>query len=405
MHTLAVTEQGVCLHAEGDLLSVRRGQTVLRQSRAGEIEQALLFGRVEVTSGALILLLRRNIDLVLLTADGRFRGRLVGRGAKNVQLRLTQYQQMSDATFCLAVARAIVAGKIRNQRQILVRAQRRLRDDELAGVLADLRLADRRVARCDDIEVLRGLEGQAAALYFGQFGKLLRNDEFQFARRTRRPPRDPVNAMLSFGYAVLGSVLETEVLRCGLDPMLGFFHQAAFGRPSLMLDLLEKFRPLVDSLVLRLVNRRQVAPADFIRRGDKTLQELLAEEPGGAESFPTSAPRDEPAPWEDDSSARMEAENETGAAGEGHDAEPAAGTSAQEEGGANGAPHHAVGVYLHDVGRKIFLKELFGRLRDRLYYPPRDANLELRDILRQQCYHLARVIEGKDAEYRPFVTE
>src|SRR5207253_135761 len=140
----------------------------------------------------------------------------------------------------------------------------------------------------DDLDRLRGLEGAAAALYFGQFGKLLRTADLTFAGRTRRPPRDPVNACLSFGYALLGSVLETEVLRCGLEPLIGFLHQPAYGRPSLMLDLLEEFRPLVDALVVRLVNLRQLGPRDFERRGGPDLEEILAEEPPD-EALPDAA--------------------------------------------------------------------------------------------------------------------
>ncbi|HQU47460.1 MAG TPA: CRISPR-associated endonuclease Cas1, partial [Pirellulales bacterium] len=126
------------------------------------------------------------------------------------------------------------------------------------------------------LDRLRGLEGQGAALYFSQFGKLLRVPQFDFTHRNRRPPRDPVNACLSFGYAVLGSLVESQAQRCGLDPTLGFLHQAAYGRPSLALDVLEEFRPLVDGLVLRLLNRRQLGPNDFERRSDISLEEALA---------------------------------------------------------------------------------------------------------------------------------
>jgi CRISPR-associated protein Cas1 len=263
MHALAISEQGTTVHADGDTLALRRGESVLRRVRVGELDQVLLFGGVDITSRAMALLLRREIDLVLLTQNGNFRGRLCGRGSKNVQLRLTQYQRSTDPAFCLGVARAIVAGKLQNQRQILLRAQRRLQDNDLAVVLGSLRVLGQRASDCGNLDVLRGLEGQGASLYFGQFGKLIRNPAFQFSTRTRRPPRDPVNALLSFGYAVLGSTAETEVYRCGLDPMLGFLHQSAYGRPSLMLDLLEEFRPLVD--ILR-APERQATPTRRARR-------------------------------------------------------------------------------------------------------------------------------------------
>ncbi len=378
MHALAVTEQGAALHAEGETLVLLRGERRMRQVRLQDVDEVLLFGRVEITSGAIAALARRGVNLVFLTAAGNFRARLTGRGSKNVALRLTQYARTTDLEFAARVARAIVAAKIVHQRALLLRAQRRLQDDALAETLGRMRLLAERAERETDLEVVRGLEGQAAALYFSQFGKALQTPELPFEGRTRRPPKDPVNACLSFGYALLGTIVETEVLRCGLDPMLGFLHRPDYGRPSLMLDLLEEMRPIVDALTLRLINRRQLGPADFVRRGDESVEEILAGGgdaatargaglPGGASVGVAAGDRVETAP-----------------------SVPAPAASAE-------------GVYLGDTGRKIYLAEFFRRLRERLFYPPREGVFELRDILREQVYHMARVIEGKEADYRPFV--
>jgi CRISPR/Cas system-associated endonuclease Cas1 len=281
------------------------------------------------------------------------------------------------------------------------------------------------------LEVLRGFEGQGAALYFGQLGKLIRNPAFHFTGRTRRPPRDPVNALLSFGYAVWGSIAETEVYRRGLDPMLGFLHQPAYGRPSLMLDLLEEFRPRIDTLVLRVINRRQLGEDDFEQRAEKTAEEILAEPLPAAEvrsregdegaEFPWDEPLglDVPRPASDARAERTAGQPVHGSSGGDPNGRPGDAAQADPcEALADGsysavdrpaadaaAGHSVVGVYLNDVGRKIFLNELFGRLRDRLYYPPRDATLELREIMRQQLHHLARVIERKDETYVPFASE
>ena len=399
MHTLAISEQGTSVHADGDTLVVQRGKSVLRRIRAGELEQVLLLGGVEVTRRAMNLLLRREIEMVLLTQNGKFRGRLSGRASKNVQLRLAQYQRSTDPAFCVSVARAIVAGKLQNQRQILLRAQRQLQDNDLAVALGNLRVMGRRAAECADLDVLRGFEGQGAALYFGQFGKLIRNSTFQFTTRNRRPPRDPVNALLSFGYAVLGSIAETEVYRCGLDPMLGFLHQPAYGRPSLMLDLLEEFRPLIDALVLRVVNRRQVAAKDFDQRTGQSLAEMLADEsPPGESGQPVIQ-------LLDDSLTEPTALAETGTGSPAHDAPAVSPQPSSFSVQPSAVTLPEVGVYLNDMGRKVYLNELFRRLRERLYYPPRDGQLELRDILRQQIYHLARVIEQKDEVYVPFTSD
>jgi CRISP-associated protein Cas1 len=360
MHALAITEQGTQVHVQGDTLLLSRAAQVLRRVRLVEIHEVLLFGAVELTSAAVALLARRGIDVVFLSRQGYFRARLVGRGSGQAILRLDQLRQALDPAFCVAVARALVAGKISHQRLLLLRAQRRLADAALAEALGRMRLLVEACPGVTDLERLRGVEGQAAALYFGQFGKLLRTPDLAFAGRNRRPPRDPVNACLSFAYTLLGNVVETEMLRAGLDPLVGFFHQPLHGRPSLMLDLLEEFRPFMDALVLRLINRRQLGPVDFERHGGPDLAAILAEAP----------PADTNGPDGD-------------AAADGADP--------------------AEGVYLADAGRRVFLTEFFHRLRERLYYPPRQGSFELRDVLREQVYHLVRVIQGKDAVYQPFV--
>ena len=361
MHTLAVTEQGTHVHVEGDRLILHREEKAVHQVRLGELHQVLLLGRVEISSAAIAALARRGIDLVFLSRHGRFRGRLIAAPSGNVQLRLNQFERRRDDSFCVRLAQALVAAKITHQRQILLRAQRRLKDAELADILGRLRILVDKCRRQKALDPLRGVEGTAAALYFGQFGKLLRVTNFSFTGRNRRPPRDPVNACLSFGYAVLASTIETELLRCGLDPMVGFFHQPAHGRSSLTLDLLEEYRPFVDGLVLRLINRRQLSPLDFDRHGPEDLVEILAQSPADDVEDPDPAT----APGPPDANAEA--------------------------------------VFLSQVGRKVFLAEFYRRLRQRLYYPPRQGSFELRSIIREQAYHLARVIDGHEAVYRPFV--
>jgi hypothetical protein len=213
--------------------------------------------------------------------------------------------------------------------------------------------------------------------------------------------------------------------------MLGFLHQSAYGRPSLMLDLLEEFRPLIDTLVLRVINRRQVGEKDFEQRGEKTAEEILAESapPGAAPAgdgdegaeFPWDEPAeravrraaDEPDPAAaacEPAAARLRVvpdgtgeDNTRREACGSSDGVPAVAAAGDGPSATPGEP--VIGVYLNDVGRKVFLNELFRRLRERLYYPPRESTLELRDILRHQIYHLARVIEGKDDLYVPFAAD
>ncbi len=360
MHTLAVTEQGTRINLEGETLLVSREGNVLRRVRLGEIHEVLLLGQVEISTPALAVLARRGVDVVFLSTQGWFRARLVGPASGQAALRLTQMRRALDPAFAVAVARAMVLGKVTHQRQLLLRAQRRLQDEALADALGQMRLLIEDCQQTEtDLDRLRGQEGRAAALYFGQFGKLLLRDDLVFQGRTRRPPRDPINACLSFGYSMLTRVVETELLRCGLDPMIGLFHQPQHGRPSLALDLVEEFRPFVDSLVLRLLNRRQLGPVDFEQRGCDPVEVLAGLPPEELEL---------------------------------------AGAPEPEETGSD-----QPGVYLTATGRRVFLSEYFHRLRERVFYPPRQGAFELRDIIREQAYHLARVLQGTDADYRAFV--
>lgn len=397
MHSLALIEQGTAIHAKGDTLAIHRGKSVIRTIPVAKLDQILLFGRIEVTSGAIALLLRRGVDVAWLTLNGRFRGRLLGRATKHVELRLTQYRCATDPVFCLVFSAAVVAAKIHQQRQVLLRAQRQLRDPDLAESVGRLRLLKQRAMETASLDSLRGIEGAAAATYFSQFGLLLKNDQFHFNGRSRRPPRDEVNSMLSFGYAVLGSTIETELYRCGIDPLLGFFHQPAYGRASLMLDLLEQWRPTIDTFVLRLINRRQLSPGDFERRSNRELDEILNDDATSLRPDErASTPGDFEAivPWED-------APGETAT----HHGTDAAGDRLKDRQINPQVENLDIGIYLGDMGRRVFLNQYFRRLRERMYYPPRQASFELHDIIREQIYHLSRVLEGKDASYAPFVPE
>jgi CRISPR-associated protein Cas1 len=340
-------EQGLTLSAEGDLLLVGRGEAVIDRVRVADMEEVLVFGNVSLTPGAVRSLLRRRIDTVFLTLRGQYLGRLAAPASRNAELRIAQIEKLRDPEIALSLARTVVWGKISNQRNLLLRAQRELRRDDLARAIAGMRGLLGETGTAGTLDTLRGLEGQAAALYFRSLGQCLRNPDFVFERRTRRPPRDPVNAVLSFGYTLLSMRLESLVLRAGLDPLVGFFHGAEHGRPSLALDLVEEFRTVVvDSLMLRLVNRRELGPEDFESAG-------VSEEP------------------------------------------------IEGEGGEEAGP--GPGVWLADTGRRIFFRAWSRRLQETLYYPGRRQVLPLEDILLQQVYQVARILRGEQDDYAPFV--
>ncbi|GIW97301.1 MAG: hypothetical protein KatS3mg111_0634 [Pirellulaceae bacterium] len=372
MRTVAITEQGTRLRAEGKFLVLESEGRAIKKLRTHDIEQLLLFGNVELSAGAIALLTRTEIDTVFLTLRGSFRARLWTRDSKNVVLRCDQWRRAGDDLFTLDAAKRIVLGKATYQRQILLRAQRGLQDPALADALTRMRVLIDQMQVAESVDAVRGYEGILAALYFGHFGKLINQGEFQFQGRNRRPPRDPVNAMLSFAYALLLGVVEAEVLRVGLDPYLGYFHAPARGRPSMVLDLMEEFRPTMDQLVLRIINRRQVGTADFERKFAESYEAILQEEPEDAD--PYDVERGIPAVLDEEQAA---------------DQEP-------------WRPDRPA-VYLGQTGRKVFLGEFFRRMREPVFYPPRGQRLELRDVIRQQCYHLARVIQGEEPEYQAFV--
>lgn len=239
--------------------------------RLAEVSQVVLQGSVYLTSGAMHELLRREIPVVWMSFGGWYLGHTQGAGHKNVELRTAQYRTSFDEQRCLQLARGWVSAKIRNQKVFLRRNWRE--EQPPAEIITQLDAAERNARHADSLESLLGHEGSAAAAYFGAFGSLLRTDtapgfQFQFQDRNRRPPRDPVNAMLSFAYALLTRQWTVTLATVGFDVHRGFYHQPRYGRPSLALDMLEPFRPIVaDSAVLKAVNNGEVRPSDFTSAG------------------------------------------------------------------------------------------------------------------------------------------
>jgi CRISPR-associated protein Cas1 len=263
---LYVQEQGARVGLDGDRLLVRGRTAASADARLANTSQVSLFGNVQVSTQALKEVVTRGIPIALFTSGGYFLGRVVGHESKNVDLRIAQVRLADDPARSLAAARGLVAAKIRNARTMLRRNATGV-DREL---LADLERMARTAERATAAESLLGIEGTAARLYFGAFGLMLKGSDervarFDFERRNRRPPRDPINALLSFVYAVLTKEFAIALAGVGLDPMVGVYHRPRFGRPSLALDLMEEFRPLLgDSTVINAVNTAVVDHDDFV---------------------------------------------------------------------------------------------------------------------------------------------
>ena len=274
-NTLYIMTQGAYLHRDHLALQVKVDGVVRLAVPLHNLQAVSLFGNVMVSPGAMQLCAEGGVSMTFLSENGRLLARVDGPVSGNVLLRRKQFRQADDPTICIALARGFVAGKIQNCRTNLLRAARdnaTAEDQEaLRRAAEELASALRRLAFMQTMDEIRGTEGHAARLYFGAFGSMIRADREYFTPkgRTRRPPLDPCNALLSFVYALLVADCTAALVASCLDPNVGFLHTDRPGRPSLALDLMEEFRPmLADRLVLTLLNRRQLSNTDFtIREG------------------------------------------------------------------------------------------------------------------------------------------
>ena len=252
-------------------------------ARLIDLSQLVLIGNVSITTPAVHELMRREIPISWYSYGGWFLGHTAGTGHRNVELRTAQYRASFDPAQCLALARGLVAAKLKNGRTLL---RRNWRDgDTPAALLDDLKRQAEHALRARGLPELLGIEGSGAAVYFRHFpGALKRgaNDPaFDFETRNRRPPTDPVNALLSFAYALLTRTWTVTLSAVGFDPYRGFYHQPRYGRPALALDLMEPFRPLIaDSAVLQAINNAEVQADDFVRAG-----QAVALKPEGRKRF------------------------------------------------------------------------------------------------------------------------
>jgi CRISPR-associated protein Cas1 len=266
---LFVQSQRARIAKEGDTLKIVDEDTGETTVRLIDVSDVALFGNVSITAPALAALMEREVPVTFLSHGGWFRGVAHGIGHRNVELRTAQYRQSFDEAFCLRFARGLVAAKIVNQRTMLRRngPDGAERDAALDRLSAARKTSGRAVTAAE----LMGFEGDAAAIYFRAFAAMLTPPAkggvpaFHFDSRNRRPPMDPVNAMLSLGYAMLARHLTVALASVGLDPYRGFFHAPRYGRPALALDIMEPFRPIIaDSVVLTAVNTGEVGAGDFV---------------------------------------------------------------------------------------------------------------------------------------------
>ncbi len=274
---LIVQSQRARVSKEGDTLKISDEDQGEIRVRLNDVSDIALFGNVSITTPALTTLMDREIPVAFHSHGGWFRGVAHGVGHRNVEVRTAQYKSSFDDSHCLEFARNLVTAKIANQRTILRRNWRNDRGNRKT-VLDRLNAARRSTKVATSKSKLLGLEGDSAATYFRAFAELLsppsekRSSDktealapFRFSARNRRPPTDPVNAMLSLAYAMLTRHFTIALATVGLDPYRGFYHASRYGKPALALDVMEPFRPVIaDSVVLSVVNTGEISSGDFV---------------------------------------------------------------------------------------------------------------------------------------------
>ena len=279
---LYLNTPGYRVGCKDEVLVVKDKDRVIEEVRMRDVSHVALFGNIQISTQAIQSLCEQEVPITYFSMGGWFYGITRGHGMKNVFLRMEQFRLARDETTCLSLARQFVHGKIRNHRTLLMRNH--LEPPE--AIIGKLKRASEDALAAGSIEELLGIEGAAASQYFQQFSGMVKVEDdlpglempnkdskqlafnFNFSNRNRRPPTDPVNAMLSLAYSMLAKDCTLAALAVGFDPYLGFYHQPRFGRPALGLDLMEEFRPLIaESTVLSCINNRVVTEKDFVRAG------------------------------------------------------------------------------------------------------------------------------------------
>jgi len=272
LNTLYVSSQGSYLHREGETVVVEREKQQVLQLPIHTLGGIVCFGNVLCSPFLLGFCAERDVSVSFLSEHGRFLASVLGPVRGNVLLRRQQYRMADDDKVTHGIAANVVSGKLANCRVVLNRTARdhaaKVNTNALKGASERIDRILERIPRMLSTDEVRGLEGQAAAEYFGVFDHLIvdQKEDFVFAERSRRPPLDEVNALLSFVYTLLAHDVRSALETVGLDPAVGFLHRDRPGRPGLALDIMEEFRPVIaDRLVLSLINRRQIGKKGFTK--------------------------------------------------------------------------------------------------------------------------------------------
>lgn len=264
MKIIYITEQGSVIRKTSRRLVVSKEEKNLAEIPVIGLDGILIFGNIQITSQAMSYLLDNGIHVSFLSSKGKYRGTLIPAQSKNVLLRIAQYERYLDDEFQREHASILVDAKIRNGRTLIMRYSRNYPEVKFDDEISALDSALKKLEDKPSIPVLLGIEGQATAKYFRAFSKMFRG-EIDFSGRSKRPPKDPANTLLSFGYTLITNEIFSLLISIGFDPYIGYLHGIDYGRPSLALDMVEEFRhPVIDRFTLYLVNNRIFSSKDFI---------------------------------------------------------------------------------------------------------------------------------------------
>ncbi|MBD2566369.1 type I-D CRISPR-associated endonuclease Cas1d [Anabaena lutea] len=284
MGTLYVTQNDSFIGKVDERIHVKFEKKTLQDIPFIHLKDVVVLGRATVSPAVVFELMNRHIPLSFIDEMGHYLGRLEPEMTGNIFIRKAQWQAAGESPQSIHAVQGFVRGKLKNYRQLLMRCQRDS-DVDLSKYITRIEQTIAPIDSTHNINSLRGLEGAGSGAYFGCFNQLIRNAEFTFTKRVRRPATDPVNSLLSFGYSLLRHDLQGAVNIVGFDPYLGYLHFDRYNRPSLPLDLMEEFRPLVvDSVVLSILNNKLLTPVDFVT---EPLSNAVSLTPEGRKTFLT----------------------------------------------------------------------------------------------------------------------
>lgn len=269
MATIYLTEQGSVLKKTYKRILIEKDGEKLLELPEFKVDRILIFGNVHITTPAINFLLDNGIDTSFLSLKGKFRGRLAPVESKNIYLRMAQFKKYQDNNFKINFGKIIVERKIKNFIFILHRYLRNHPEIDLSFYLFSLKKNLNSLARKESLSSIRGVEGKSSAIYFEALGRMFRGG-LQFTKRSKNPPTDPINSLLSLGYILITNELFSLLCATGFDAYLGYLHEIDYGRPSLALDLVEEFRqPVIDTFTLSLINKKVLNENDFEKRANQ----------------------------------------------------------------------------------------------------------------------------------------